>query len=427
MYCFLFPVADPLLKRYVERMQDSRPQQQRLIVPDLARGTALLGIAMANAAQAWVINGWSEDQSRVGWTVGGVRPGSVADQISAVVAAMFVHVRGLPMFSTLLGVGVGLVAASLYRKRYPAKQARRVLWRRYGILALFGLAHTFLLFYGDIMLTYGLIGIVLAAMLTLRSRTLRIIAYSILGIFTALGVLGAIASVYFEPTGGALGEPTATLTTPGAYFSANFAVAVETLDSLPFGVIQLLPLGMIGYVWAREQVLVDVASHRRTLITWTVIAGLVVACVGLPWGLSAAGVLPSAWEMPLYMLNLALGYLTGPGIFAALALATDTLHNKVPGWARAFVALGKRSMSGYLAQSFLFVLLCTPAFLGIGLNASVTGKLLLGLLVWAITLLLAVVLDRTGKQGPFEWAHRHLSYGATGRIEPKYDHVQVAG
>lgn len=427
MYCFLFPVADPLLKRYVERMQDSRPQQQRLIVPDLARGTALLGIAMANAAQAWVINGWSEDQSRVGWTVGGVRPGSVADQISAVVAAMFVHVRGLPMFSTLLGVGVGLVAASLYRKRYPAKQARRVLWRRYGILALFGLAHTFLLFYGDIMLTYGLIGIVLAAMLTLRSRTLRIIAYSILGIFTALGVLGAIASVYFEPTGGALGEPTATLTTPGAYFSANFAVAVETLDSLPFGVIQLLPLGMIGYVWAREQVLVDVASHRRTLITWTVIAGLVVACVGLPWGLSAAGVLPSAWEMPLYMLNLALGYLTGPGIFAALALATDTLHNKVPGWARAFVALGKRSMSGYLAQSFLFVLLCTPAFLGIGLNASVTGKLLLGLLVWAITLLLAVVLDRAGKQGPFEWAHRHLSYGATGRIEPKYDHVQVAG
>ena len=427
MYCFLFPVADPLLKRYVERMQDSRPQQQRLIVPDLARGTALLGIAMANAAQAWVINGWSEDQSRVGWTVGGVRPGSVADQISAIFAAMFVHVRGLPMFSTLLGVGFGLVAASLYRKHYPAKQARRVLWRRYGILALFGLAHMTLLFYGDIMLTYGLIGIVLAFMLTLRSRTLRIIAYTILGIFTALGVLGAIASVYFEPTGGALGEPTATLTTPGTYFSANFAVAVETLDSLPFGVIQLLPLGMIGYVWAREQVLVDVASHRRTLITWTVIASLIVLFVGLPWGLSAAGVLPSAWEMPLYMLNLALGYLTGPGILAALALATDTLHNEVPGWARAFVALGKRSMSGYLAQSFLFVLLCTPAFLGIGLNASVTGKLLLGLLVWAITLLLAVVLDRAGKQGPFEWAHRHLSYGATGRIEPKHDHVQVAG
>lgn len=408
-------------------MQDSRPQQQRLIVPDLARGTALLGIAMANAAQAWMINDWSEDRSRVGWTVGGVRPGSVADQISAVVAAMFVHVRGLPMFSTLLGVGFGFVAASLYRKHYPAKQARRVLWRRYGILALFGLAHMTLLFYGDIMLTYGLIGLVLAVMLTLRSRTLRIIAYTILGIFTVFGVMAALASLYFDPTGGALGGLTSDLTTPGAYFSANFTLAVEMLGSQPIATIQLLPLAMIGYVWAREQVLVDVASHRRTLMTWTVIAALIVLFVGLPWGLSAAGVLPAEWEMPLYVLNQALGYFTGPGILAALALATNKLHNEVPSWARAFVALGKRSMSGYLAQSFLFILLCTPAFLGIGLNASATGKLLLGLLVWAITLLLAVVLDRAGKQGPFEWAHRHLSYGATGRIEPKHDHVQIAG
>ena len=86
---------------------------------------------------------------------------------------------------------------------------------------------------------------------------------------------------------------------------------------------------------------------------------------------------------------------------------------------------GKRSMSGYLAQSFLFIAICTPAFLGIGLDASVTGKLIIGFVVWLITLLLAVVLDRAGKQGPFEWAHRHLSYGKTGRIEPKYDQPQI--
>lgn len=427
MYYLLLPVAGPRLKRYVERMQDSRPQQKRLIVPDLARGTALLGIAMANAAQAWVINDWSEDRSRTGWTVGGVRPGSVLDQFSAVFAAMFIHVRGLPMFTTLLGFGFGLVAASLYRKQYPAKQARRVLFRRYAILALFGLAHMCLLFYGDIMLTYGLVGIMLAAMLTLRSRTLRIIAYCILVAFTAMGVMGAYASLYIDTSSGFLeADPTLSLDTPGAYFSSNMTMAAEMLGMQPIAAVQLLALAIIGYVWARERVLIDVASHRRTLITWTVIAGVVIVCVGLPWGLSAAGVLPAEWEMPLFALNQAVGYLTGPGILAALALATDSLHNRVPGWARAFVALGKRSMSGYLAQSFLFVLLCTPAFLGIGLDASVTGKLLLGLVVWVITLLLAVGLDRAGKQGPFEWAHRHLSYGATGRIEPKQDRAQVA-
>lgn len=408
-------------------MHDSRQQQQRLIVPDLARGTALLGIAMANAAQAWVINDWSEDQSRVGWSVGGVRPDSVIDQVSAVFAAMFIHVRGLPMFSTLLGFGFGLVAASLYRKHYPAKQARRVLFRRYGILALFGLAHMFLLFYGDIMLTYGLVGILLAAMLTLSSKTLRIIAYSILVVFTAMGTMGAYASIYFDAGAGMIeSAPTATLDSLGTYFSSNAQMALGMLAAQPFAALQLSALSIIGFVWARERVLIDVASHRRTLITWTVIAGLIILCVGLPWGLSAAGVLPAQWEMPLFVLNQAVGYLTGPGILAALALATDSLHNQVSGWARAFVALGKRSMSGYLAQSVLFILLCTPAFLGVGLDTSVTGKLLIGFGVWLITLALAVALDRAGKQGPFEWAHRHLSYGKTGRIEPKHDQVQIA-
>ena len=408
--------------------EQHQPQQQRprLIVPDLARGTALLGIAMANAAQAWVINDWSEDQSRVGWSVGGVRPDSVIDQISAVFAAMFIHVRGLPMFSTLLGFGFGLVAASLYRKHYPAKQARRVLYRRYGALALFGVAHMFLLFYGDIMFTYGLVGILLAAMLTLSSKTLRIIAYTILGLFTAFGVAGGIASFYFDASGGFnQTEPTVTFDTFGEYFSSNLDMALGMLAVQPFAAVQLLSLAIIGYVWAREQVLTDVHAHRRTLITWSVITGLVVLCVGLPWGLAAAGVLPDEWELPLFVLNQALGYLTGPGILALLALATDELNNQVPGWARAFVALGKRSMSGYLAQSFLFIAICTPAFLGIGLNASVTGKLIIGFVVWLISLLLAVVLDRAGKQGPFEWAHRHLSYGKTGRIEPKYDQPQI--
>ena len=88
-------------------MQEKR---QRLIVPDLARGTALLGIAMANAVQSWVVNDWSIGPSS---TVGGVRPGSTLDIFSAVFTGMFVRVRGLPMFCMLLGFGIGLIAASL--------------------------------------------------------------------------------------------------------------------------------------------------------------------------------------------------------------------------------------------------------------------------------------------------------------------------
>ena len=152
-------------------MQEKR---QRLIVPDLARGTALSGIAMANAVQSWVVNDWSLGPSS---TVGGVRPDNTPDIAAAVFTGMFVRVRGLPMFCMLLGFGIGLIAASLQRKGYTTKESRRVLIRRYGLLALFGLAHGFVLFDGDIMLVYGLMGIALAWCFTLSTRTLRRIAY----------------------------------------------------------------------------------------------------------------------------------------------------------------------------------------------------------------------------------------------------------
>ena len=110
------------------------------------------------------------------------------DAFFAVFSAMFVHVRGLPMFSTLLGFGFGLVVASLYRKHYPLRDARRVLLRRYGTLAALGLIHMLAIFYGDIMLTYGLIGVLMALLFTVSAKWLRLIAYILLGFFAVTGL-----------------------------------------------------------------------------------------------------------------------------------------------------------------------------------------------------------------------------------------------
>ena len=134
---------------------------------------------MANAVQAWLVNAYDQVEAP-GSTLGGVRAGSTADHIAALFSAIFVHVRGLPMFSTLLGFGIGLIVASMHRKGYPVRPTRRTLARRYGILALFGLIHMFGLFYGDIMFIYGAIGVVMAFLITLSSTWLRVIAYAIL-------------------------------------------------------------------------------------------------------------------------------------------------------------------------------------------------------------------------------------------------------
>ena len=347
-------------------MQEKR---QRLIVPDLARGTALLGIAMANAVQSWIVNEWSVGPSS---SVGGVRPDSTFDVVAAVFTGMFVRVRGLPMFCMLAGFGIGLITASLHRKGYTVKESRCVLIRRYGLLAVFGLAHGFLLFNQDIMLVYGLMALAMAWCLTLSTRTLRRIAYWFFGGYAVFAGSGAVAAYFGYLNLLPSSRPmTRELVTFGDFFARNVRGEVAALGQIPLMFFGLTGVFLIGYIWAREGVLASVSAHRRTLVTWVVIAGVIIVFIGLPWGLAAAGVVPTELEPVFFMLNQAFGFLTGPGILAVLALLTEKLNNRVPGWAYAFVALGKRSMSGYIAQSILFIVLVTPAGLGLGADASV--------------------------------------------------------
>lgn len=53
-------------------------ENQRLIVSDLARGMALLGIAMANTLQSWIVNAYCAADAP-GWSIGGINPNSALD------------------------------------------------------------------------------------------------------------------------------------------------------------------------------------------------------------------------------------------------------------------------------------------------------------------------------------------------------------
>ena len=91
--------------------------------------------------------------------------GTVLEKALVFFETLFVHVRGLPMFATLLGVGVGMIFASLARRGYPLRARRKVLARRYGFLFLFGLIHKTLFFTNDIMTAYGIAALLLCCLL----------------------------------------------------------------------------------------------------------------------------------------------------------------------------------------------------------------------------------------------------------------------
>lgn len=401
-------------------------QKVRYIAPDLARGLALLGIALANLPTAWAT---PEAADSAGYFGGIYGDASIAEQIAVVFQAMFIHVRGLPLFTTLLGFGVGLITLSLWRRGFPPGKAKRVLWRRYGFLALIGAVHLVLLFFGDIILQYSLLALVLIAMITLRDRTLMIIAWVLMGLnvvgYTALGVFlmffPAATEFSMSP-----GDYQVASDSYLHYLGSNALGGLGAVASFPILVLMLGPLVIIGFVWARRGVLLDAAAHRTLLRTWVAVGAVVVLFVGLPWGLAAVGVLPETWELPFTIINTGVGLLTGPAAFALVALLFQGTVNTLNPALRAFVALGQRSMSGYILQSVLFLIITQPFLLGWGREAGILPQMGVAAGVWLTTLLWAYVWDLCGWPGPVEWVHRRLSYGREG-LPAVYRPKELAG
>lgn len=362
-----------------------------------------------------------------GAAYGGVINNGAFDQAAVVLSAMFAHVRGLPMFTTLLGFGVGLIALSLARRGFPDPVARRILRRRYAWLAAFGAAHAVFLFFGDILIAYGVIALVLIWLTKRQDRTLLIIA----GVLWSLMALGTLGAVLFTPTDSlnmnALSSLLPEFHAYWFYVVFNAGWALINVASLPITALTLLPAMIVGFVAARRGVHLNVDKYRTLLLTAVAVAAVVIVAIGLPLGLAQLGVLPDAWAGTLSTLNGSLGILTGPGIAALVLLLCEPLERRrrrareagqpEPNLAwplRMVTALGKRSMSGYLFQSLVFVAICFPFTFNFGPQLGAFGQFCLIFGVWTVSLLLAWIMELRGITGPFEKLHRRLSYGRDG-------------
>jgi uncharacterized protein len=78
---------------------------------------------------------------------------------------------------------------------------------------------------------------------------------------------------------------------------------------------------------------------------------------------------------------------------------------------RLLAALGQRSLSGYLAQSLVFVIVFAPYGLGLGATASVAEATQIAVITWIGTLVVANLLAAGDLPGPAEWLLRRAVYG----------------
>ncbi|WP_229070125.1 DUF418 domain-containing protein [Actinoplanes sp. DH11] len=371
---------------------------QRALAPDLARGLMLALIALANSVIYLYGRPYGFRQHIV--------ESGLTDRIVSVLTVTLVDARAYPLFAALFAYGMVQIFRRQTTAGLPADQARRLLRRRSRWLIVFGLVHALLLFPGDILGLYGLVGLILAGVLGASDRKLLTAA----GLWLVL-VAVVQGAAYAMPS---TGERTFFWSFETADpFRALLLHPLEWLMT-PFGVLGVGTAVLVGVWAARRGILTDPGAHRP-LLARTAVVGLVVAVAGgLPSGLAAGHFWTPGSAWGISALHAVTGVAGGLGYAALIGLVALRAGDRPGPVVRALAALGQRSLTFYLVQSVVFVALLMPYTLGLGAWLGTAEVALLALGTWLVSVLLAEVMRRRGRRGPAEVLLRRLTYRPAG-------------
>ena len=403
------------------------PAGERVDTLDVLRGFALLGILLVNielfrgADLYALLAGEAPELSR-------------ADEIVQFVVGWLAGGKFISSFALLFGVGAAIMAGrALVRGHSP----RRLLARRYGWLLVFGLAHMFLLFPGDILFIYGLAGLALLPFVFVRPKALLwwaagiAAAYLVFALGSAALALGMAAlapegvaedpfTAGFEEFFAERHEQAVSAYTEGDVGAQAAARAWEVLfiqGSQLFLVPWVLALFLVGFAIGKSGLLANLAGSRRLLQRGAVLglgAGLVLNLpLGFAGTLGGAAVGPDAQIGGLLLLGVTTGQLLGAPLLAVGYLSALALACLRPGVATRLGPLrdaGRMALSGYVLQSVL----ATGFFVSLGFYDRLSSAQALGvvLAIWALMLAACMLWQRRVGRGPLERLWRRLTYGA---------------
>ncbi|MEV4655958.1 DUF418 domain-containing protein [Micromonospora sp. NPDC049301] len=370
------------------------PRAERALAPDLARGAMLLFIALANAA-----NFAFAGQPGLDGTPHGVQ------RVVNLLMTTFVDSRAYPVFAVMFGYGLVQIA------RRQGTGARRILLRRNAALIGFGLVHATLLYFGDFLGAYGIVGIAATLLLLGRSDRFHRVVLWLWAIQTVYAGLLAVLALASARGGDAVLMNTPNPSLAAASYGRSL---LDRLAEWPVHTATVLPFIVIVWlgVWAaRHRVLEDPATHR-TLLRRVAVGCLGISIVGaLPYALIAAGAVhvDAATVESMARLHGVSGEYGGPGYVALFGLLALRLGGARRGRAllAPVLALGQRSLSGYLLQSAAWLALFSPWALHLSGTYTAAGA---AVAVWLVSLAAAQAMSAAGHRGPAETLLRRITY-----------------
>ncbi len=410
----------------------------RFVAVDVLRGVAVLGILAMNIyafAMPFLAYG---NPLLYGGSTG-------LDLATWFFTHIFFDQKFLPAFSMLFGAGLVMMFERAEERgaKMTAIYYRRNLW-----LLLFGLVHAYLIWFGDILVNYALLGLVIFFFRRRQPRTLLIVG----SVLLILGlVVGYLMGGYFAGVASEAVELTAARDA-GETLEEEQAAKLEAWDQGMRTFMQPTPEDVTQDIEAHLGSYSEIVVHRvptvvmmqvfgfLTFAAWRVAGLMLIGMALMKWrvftaqrsrrfylnllawgyGLGLPLAVLSAWDLnrhafdPIDMFKGSLIFNGVGSVGVALGHVAVVMLAVKQGWLIGFTArlaaVGRMAFTNYLSHS----LLLTPIFYGygLGLYGRIDRFAQMGvvLAVWALQLWWSPLWLRHFRFGPVEWLWRSLTY-----------------
>ena len=327
------------------------------------------------------------------------------DKITQWVIDVFFQASFYTLFSILFGFGFQILIERLIIRNVKPTP---FLFRRLIILSGFGLIHAFAIWYGDILLTYGLIGLLLLLFLEVNPKTLLGWGIGLLvgsvglisfGLYAARDLLGGMNDSGIAQA--LVNYRSGSLITIWAQNYQDWLLGNAGIGYL-FLAITLLPLFLFGIFLAQKRWLHEPEKYKAIL---RILCGIsFVIFITLKMGVYLFG-------NPLWFAYIQdnIGG-TASAIFYIVSITLIGQSNFGKKIIHPLIAVGRMSLTNYIMQS----LICFIVFYGVGFGLYGYVSPFISVLIVVFVFIVQIFISKWWFKhflfGPLEWIWRSLMY-----------------
>jgi uncharacterized protein len=387
------------------------PTRERIQALDVLRGVAVAGILLANVLVFFGLFAMPPDRIAALPTV-------AADRVATFLEHVFVDGKFYSVFSLLFGIGFGVQLSRGGEAALPRFK------RRLRILLGIGAIHAFLIWAGDILMLYSLLGLTMPWFARKTNRELLRWTVILLAIPTTLYVV-AVAVWMVVGSGAAQtssgpGMPPKILAIFQAIgtggikdaFIGNLVFLAGRWADLFFTVRFPKVLGMfvLGLWTVRTGIALSPSTHRATLVRWSM----------LGWGVGLPANLIAAWSLehwtylppsPGGLIGTAMAGVGVPMLAIGYAATVALLVMDGRRLITVFAPVGRMALSNYLMHSIVCVTLSYGFGFGLWWRIGASTAMAIAVAIIIVQIPLSALWLARYRFGPVEWIWRRLTYG----------------